>query len=55
MILLVNDANILIDLAKINLLEVEHRQLWLHNSSDTLRFLVVDESHAFDGAQSQIK
>lgn len=33
------------------LIRPEDRQLWLHNSSDTLRFLVVDELHTFDGAQ----
>ena len=27
------------------------RSLWQHNGSDTLRFLVVDELHTFDGAQ----
>jgi len=33
------------------LIRPEDRQLWQHNSSDTLRFLVVDELHTFDGAQ----
>jgi len=33
------------------LIRPEDRPLWLHNSSDTLRFLVVDELHTFDGAQ----
>ena len=27
------------------------RRLWRHNASDTLRYLVVDELHTFDGAQ----
>ncbi|MDA3791539.1 MAG: DEAD/DEAH box helicase [Desulfobacula sp.] len=29
----------------------DDRPLWMHNNSDTLRFLVVDELHTFDGAQ----
>jgi len=29
----------------------DDRSLWMHNNSDTLRFLVVDELHTFDGAQ----
>ncbi|MBU1737088.1 MAG: DEAD/DEAH box helicase [Proteobacteria bacterium] len=33
------------------LIRPEDRQLWLQNSSETLRFLVVDELHTFDGAQ----
>lgn len=33
------------------LIRPEDRQLWQHNNSDTLRFLVVDELHTFDGAQ----
>ena len=33
------------------LIRPEDRQLWQHNSADTLRFLVVDELHTFDGAQ----
>jgi len=33
------------------LIRPEDRPLWLLNSPDTLRFLVVDELHTFDGAQ----
>lgn len=33
------------------LIRPEDRQLWQHNSPETLRFLVVDELHTFDGAQ----
>lgn len=33
------------------LIRPEDRSLWAHNSPDTLRFLVVDELHTFDGAQ----
>jgi len=33
------------------LIRPEDRQLWEQNGSDTLRFLVVDELHTFDGAQ----
>ena len=33
------------------LIRPDDRPLWLHNSPDTLRFLVVDELHTFDGAQ----
>ena len=33
------------------LIRPEDRLLWQHNGSDTLRFLVVDELHTFDGAQ----
>ncbi|MEA3266892.1 MAG: DEAD/DEAH box helicase, partial [Candidatus Fermentibacteria bacterium] len=33
------------------LIRPEDRSLWQHNSSDSLRFLVVDELHTFDGAQ----
>lgn len=33
------------------LIRPEDRQLWEQNNSDTLRFLVVDELHTFDGAQ----
>jgi len=29
----------------------DDRPLWMHNNSDTLRFLIVDELHTFDGAQ----
>jgi DEAD/DEAH box helicase domain-containing protein len=33
------------------LIRPDDRPLWLHNSPDTLRFVVVDELHTFDGAQ----
>ena len=33
------------------LIRPEDRPLWLQNTPDTLRFLVVDELHTFDGAQ----
>jgi DEAD/DEAH box helicase domain-containing protein len=33
------------------LIRPEDRPLWQHNGPDTLRFLVVDELHTFDGAQ----
>lgn len=33
------------------LLRPEDRKLWLHNESDTLRYLVLDELHTYDGAQ----
>jgi DEAD/DEAH box helicase domain-containing protein len=33
------------------LIRPEDRKLWQHNGPDTLRFLVVDELHTFDGAQ----
>ncbi len=33
------------------LLRPEDRKLWRYNQSDTLRYLVVDELHTFDGAQ----
>jgi len=33
------------------LIRPEDRPLWLHNTPDTLRFIVVDELHTFDGAQ----
>lgn len=33
------------------LIRPNDRPLWLHNRLDTLRFLVVDELHTFDGAQ----
>jgi DEAD/DEAH box helicase domain-containing protein len=33
------------------LLRHQDRPLWQHNEPDTLRFLVVDELHTFDGAQ----
>ncbi len=33
------------------LIRPNDRPLWLHNNFDTLRFLVVDELHTFDGAQ----
>lgn len=33
------------------LIRPEDRTLWLQNGPDTLRFLVVDELHTFDGAQ----
>jgi DEAD/DEAH box helicase domain-containing protein len=33
------------------LIRPEDRPLWQHNSPDTLRFLVVDELHTFNGAQ----
>lgn len=33
------------------LLRPKDRQLWAHNHPDTLRYLVVDELHTFDGAQ----
>ncbi|MGK0290639.1 MAG: DEAD/DEAH box helicase domain-containing protein, partial [bacterium] len=33
------------------LLRPENRNLWSENSSDTLKYLVVDELHTFDGAQ----
>jgi len=33
------------------LLRARDAQLWRHNESDTLRYLVVDELHAYDGAQ----
>jgi DEAD/DEAH box helicase domain-containing protein len=34
------------------LLRPEEQALWQHNSPETLQFLVVDELHTFDGAQS---
>ena len=33
------------------LLRPEDRRLWLRNESDTLRYLVLDELHTYDGAQ----
>ena len=33
------------------LIRPEDRPVWQHNTPDTLRFLVVDELHTFDGAQ----
>jgi DEAD/DEAH box helicase domain-containing protein len=33
------------------LIRPEDRPLWIQNTSDSLRFLVVDELHTFDGAQ----
>jgi len=33
------------------LLRPEDRKLWLHNESDTLQYLVLDELHTYDGAQ----
>ena len=33
------------------LLRPDDRRLWEHNNSESLRFLVVDELHTFDGAQ----
>jgi DEAD/DEAH box helicase domain-containing protein len=33
------------------LLRPEDRRLWEHNESDTLRYLVLDELHTYDGAQ----
>lgn len=33
------------------LLRPEDRSLWQHNSPDTLRYLVLDELHTYDGAQ----
>lgn len=33
------------------LIRPEDRQLWQHNDPETLKFLVVDELHTFDGAQ----
>lgn len=33
------------------LIRPEDRPLWQHNTSESLRFLVVDELHTFDGAQ----
>jgi len=33
------------------LIRPEDRPLWMHNTPDTLRFMVVDELHTFDGAQ----
>ncbi|WP_136797070.1 DEAD/DEAH box helicase [Desulfosediminicola ganghwensis] len=33
------------------LLRQEDKKLWEHNTPDSLRFLVVDELHTFDGAQ----
>jgi DEAD/DEAH box helicase domain-containing protein len=33
------------------LLRPRDRALWRHNEADTLRYLVVDELHTFDGAQ----
>jgi len=33
------------------LIRPDDRPLWQHNNSETLRFLVVDELHNFDGAQ----
>jgi len=33
------------------LLRAQDKGLWKHNRPDTLRFLVVDELHSFDGAQ----
>ena len=32
---------------------IDHR-LWRHNAPDTLRYLVVDELHTFDGAQHEV-
>ena len=34
------------------LLRAEDRELWNHNQPETLRYLVVDELHSFDGAQA---
>jgi DEAD/DEAH box helicase domain-containing protein len=34
------------------LLRPEEQELWRYNAPETLRFLVVDELHTFDGAQS---
>ena len=33
------------------LIRPRDRQLWEHNSPTTLRYIVVDELHTFDGAQ----
>jgi len=33
------------------LIQPKSQQLWRHNHSDTLRYIVVDEFHTFDGAQ----
>ncbi len=33
------------------LLRPEDRKLWLHTETDTLRYLVLDELHTYDGAQ----
>ncbi|MEH6387770.1 MAG: DEAD/DEAH box helicase [Pseudomonas profundi] len=33
------------------LMRPKDQKLWLHNGPDTLRYLVVDELHTFDGAQ----
>lgn len=33
------------------LIRPKDRKLWVHNNSETLRYLVVDELHTFDGAQ----
>ena len=33
------------------LLRPDERRLWLHNGPETLRYLVIDELHTFDGAQ----
>ncbi|MDY6988932.1 MAG: DEAD/DEAH box helicase [Thermodesulfobacteriota bacterium] len=33
------------------LIRPDDRELWAHNTPETLRFLVVDELHTFDGAQ----
>lgn len=33
------------------LMRPKDQKLWVHNSPDTLRYLVVDELHTFDGAQ----
>ena len=33
------------------LLRPEDRKLWRHNGADTLRYLVLDELHTYDGAQ----
>ncbi len=33
------------------LLRPKDQQLWRHNGADTLRYIVVDELHTFDGAQ----
>ena len=33
------------------LIRPKDRQLWAHNQPDTLRYVVVDELHTFDGAQ----
>ena len=33
------------------LLRPEDRRLWQHNGADTLRYLVLDEFHTYDGAQ----